>query len=206
MKRKKMIWIVGSCTIVVLALSLSWVAAGKPTGFIDTARNLAGFAPLQNSLEESEPALTETPGITIKREYRKQDVATIIRSLKTVSTFNGYFRSTGVATEISPKSGVSYTIFAPSNGAFAQLPVGTVGSMTSEEKLRLIEHHVVKDRVVDVGNGREADARTLSRDVLDFGTSPDGIPMVDSAIVITQYVGTNGVVIVVDNVLLPPKR
>jgi uncharacterized surface protein with fasciclin (FAS1) repeats len=46
----------------------------------------------------------------------------------------------------------------------------------------------------------------LSRDVLNFSYGPTKIPMVNSAIVVTQYEGTNGVVIVIDNVLLPPKK
>ena len=93
-----------------------------------------------------------------------------------------------------------------SNGAFAQLPGGTVANMTAEEKKRLIQYHIVSGRAVEMGEQVAGSIEALSKDVLNFSFGKDKIPMVNSAIVITQYNGKNGVVYVIDNVLLPPKK
>jgi uncharacterized surface protein with fasciclin (FAS1) repeats len=78
--------------------------------------------------------------------------------------------------------------------------------MSAAEKKRLIQYHVVSGRAVDPDQMTAGSIEALSRDVLNFSYGPTKIPMVNSAIVVTQYEGTNGVVIVIDNVLLPPKK
>ena len=46
--------------------------------------------------------------------------------------------------------------------------------------------------------------QALSGDALNFTFGTDNIPMVNSAILITEYKGSNGVVYLIDNVLVPP--
>lgn len=208
MNQNKGIWVGVVSLIVIAAIGLWYLAANRPLGM------LSGMG---SSSTDTAVATTSTSGtvttkangtVTVKKDSAKknQDVATIVRGLSTGSTFNGYFRSTGVAATISPKSASKYTIFVPTNGAFAQLPPGTVSSMTAEQKKRLIQYHVVSGRAVDVDQMTAGSIEALSKDVLNFSYGATKIPMVNSAIVITQYEGTNGVVIVIDNVLLPPKK
>ncbi len=203
MNQNKGIWTGVVSLIVIAALGLWWLAANRPLGML-------------SQLSSSTPAATETSSstetgakgsITVKKETSKknQDVATIVRGLSNGSTFNGYFRSTGVAATINPKSTSKYTVFVPTNGAFAQLPPGTISSMTAAEKKRLVQYHVVSGRAVDPDQMTAGQIESLSRDVLNFSYGADKLPLVNSAIVITQYEGSNGVVIVIDNVLLPPK-
>jgi uncharacterized surface protein with fasciclin (FAS1) repeats len=116
--------------------------------------------------------------VTVKKDTAKknQDVATIVRGLSTGSTFNAYFRSTGVAATISPKSTSKYTVFVPTNGAFAQLPPGTISNMSAAEKKRLIQYHVVSGRAVDPDQMTAGSIEALSRDVLNFSYGPTKIP------------------------------
>ncbi len=206
MNQNKGIWLGVVSLIVIAALGLWWLAASRPIGML----SMLGGTP--TSTEEVTPTETvsgkteTTKTVTIKKEVKKQDVATIVRGLKNGSTFNAYFRSTGIAATLNAKSTSKYTVFVPTNGAFAQLPVGTVGAMSADEKKRLIQYHVISGRAVDTEALSSGAVEALSRDVLNFSYGPDKIPMVNSAIVITEYEGTNGVVILIDNVLLPPKR
>lgn len=208
MNQNKGIWVGVVSLIVVAALVLWWLAANRPLGDL-------GIMSSTTTEQAGETATTTGPvtkatktSVPVKKDTVKksQDVATIVRGLSTGSTFNAYFRSTGVAATISPKSTSKYTIFVPTNGAFAQLPPGTISNMTAAEKKRLIEYHVVSGRAVDPDQMTAGSIEALSRDVLNFSYGPTKIPMVNSAIVVTQYEGTNGVVIVIDNVLLPPKK
>ncbi len=205
MKQKKGIWVGVVSLIVIAALGLWWISASRPLGMIpfmwSTNAELAGATSTDGTAPQ--------PGtVTVKRDTttRSKDVATIVRGLKNGSTFNGYFRSTGIAATINQKSTSKYTVFVPTNGAFAQLPPGTVSNMTAEEKKRLIQYHVISGRAVDPDQMQSGTVEALSRDVLNFSYGADKIAMVNSAIVITQYEGSNGVVIVIDNVLLPPKK
>ncbi len=207
MNQNKGIWVGAVSLIVIAALGLWWLSANRPLG---------SLSPLGSATSGPEHASSTTPTtgtkksgpISVKKETskRNQDVVTIVRGLASASTFNAYFRSTGIAATINPKSQTKYTIFVPTNGAFAQLPPGTVSAMTLAEKKRLIQYHVVSGRAVDVDQMQVGTIEALSRDALNFSYGIDKIPMVNSAVVITQYEGTNGVVIVIDNVLLPPKK
>jgi uncharacterized surface protein with fasciclin (FAS1) repeats len=210
MNQNKGIWLGVVSLIVIAALGLWWLAANRPLNVL----SLGGYGANESTSTEDVASSTEpgaktaakTGSVTTKQVKKNQDVVTIVRNLSSASTFNAYFRSTGIAATISPKSTSKYTIFVPTNGAFAQLPVGTVGNMTAAEKKRLIQYHVVSGRAIDVDALTSGQIEALSKDVLNFSYGQNKIPMVNSAIVITQYQGTNGVVIVIDNVLLPPKR
>ncbi len=207
MNQNKGIWVGVVSLIVIAALGLWWLAANRPLGMLsqyDTATSATETA--TSTATTTTPA--KTGAVTVKKEVSKknQDVATIVRGLATGSTFNAYFRSTGVAATINPKSTSKYTIFVPTNGAFAQLPPGTISNMTAAEKKRLVEYHVVSGRAVDPDQMTAGQIQALSGDVLNFSYGIDKIPLVNSAIVVTQYEGSNGVVIVLDNVLLPPKK
>ncbi len=202
-KHNKGVWVGVVSLIVIAALGLWWLSSSRPLGSIFQMGSTT-----ESQQTGSAVASSTGQSVTVKKDTstKNKDVATIVRELKNGSTFNGYFRSTGIAATINPKSVSKYTVFVPTNGAFAQLPPGTVSEMSAEEKKRLIQYHVVSGRAVDLDQMTAGTIEALSRDVLNFSYGVDKIPMVNSAIVITQYQGTNGVVIVIDNVLLPPKK
>ncbi len=211
MNQNKGIWVGVVSLIVIAALGLWWLSANRPLGMLSQMGSTTSNGDATTTtptVGSSNTSTTKTGSVTVKTDTstKSKDVATIVRGLKTGSTFNGYFRSTGIAATINPKSASKYTIFVPTNGAFAQLPPGTVSNMSAEEKKRLIQYHVVSGRAVDPDQMQSGSVEALSRDVLNFSYGADKIPMVNSAIVITQYQGSNGVVIVIDNVLLPPKK
>jgi transforming growth factor-beta-induced protein len=99
-----------------------------------------------------------------------------------------------------------FTVFAPTNEAFAKLPKGTVESLLkpeNKEKLAaILTYHVVAGKVMaaDVKSGTVA---TVNGKSLKLAVSDAGV-MVDSAKVLkTDIVGTNGVIHVIDSVILP---
>jgi uncharacterized surface protein with fasciclin (FAS1) repeats len=211
MNQNKGIWVGAVSLIVIAALGLWWLAASRPLDSLSQFENAttgAEQASTTGVTASTSPTGTKSGSVVVKKETskRSQDVATIVRGLSNGSTFNAYFRSTGVAATINAKSTSKYTIFVPTNGAFAQLPPGTISNMTATEKKRLVQYHVVSGRAVDPDQMTAGSIQALSGDMLNFSYGIDKIPLVNSAIVITQYEGTNGVVIVIDNVLLPPKK
>lgn len=99
-----------------------------------------------------------------------------------------------------------FTVFAPTNAAFAKLPAGTVESLLKPENknklVAILTYHVVPAKVMaaDVKSGK---APTVNGKELTIKADGMGV-MVDKAKVTgTDLVASNGVVHVIDTVLMP---
>lgn len=101
-----------------------------------------------------------------------------------------------------------FTVFAPTDEAFAKLPAGTVEDLLKPENkdklVAILTYHVVPGKVMsgDV-TGKETMAKTVQgAEVKVNGT--DGV-MVDSAKVVQADIAAdNGVIHVIDTVIMPP--
>jgi uncharacterized surface protein with fasciclin (FAS1) repeats len=97
-----------------------------------------------------------------------------------------------------------FTVFAPNDEAFAQLPEGTVDSLLAEpaKLAQVLTYHVVPGRVTAADAAGLANAPTVQGEELPV--SVDGGIHVDGARVISADVeASNGIIHVVDRVLLP---
>ncbi len=101
------------------------------------------------------------------------------------------------------------TVFAPTDEAFAKLPKGTVESLLkpeNKEKLAaILKYHVIKGKVMaaDVLKMKGGKVETLEGAKVTIKIKPS--VMVNNAKVIkTDIVADNGVIHVIDHVLLPP--
>ena len=98
------------------------------------------------------------------------------------------------------------TVFAPTDEAFAALPEGTVESLLADPEAlsAILLYHVIDGKVMaeSVTDGLEAD--TLQGSAVKFSIV-DGKPMINDAnIVATDIEASNGVIHVIDAVILPP--
>lgn len=99
-----------------------------------------------------------------------------------------------------------FTVFAPTNDAFAALLAAL--DITAEELLaqpdlaKVLTYHVVAGKVMstDLTDGLEAD--TVNGEALVFDLS-DGVKVNDSTVVSADIEATNGVIHVIDSVLVP---
>lgn len=205
MSENREIWIGFVALVVIAALGLWWVVSRQP---LDLNMGLWGSRGTQE-LPGANPAQREAEGssVTVSRSSKTySDVSSVVSSISTASQFNSLYRSTGVSASISRTGGTKYTVFVPTNGAFAQLAPGTMSKLSAAEKKRLVQYHVVSGREVDVDAQTAGTIQALSGDMLNFSYDSNKIPLVNSAIVITQYTAKNGTVYLIDNVLLPPKK
>ena len=100
-----------------------------------------------------------------------------------------------------------FTVFAPTDEAFAKLPAGTVESLLRpENKAKLqavLTYHVVPGSVGSSEVVKLKSAKTVNGQKLKISTSGGNV-MVDSATVVTaDIVASNGVIHVIDSVVLP---
>lgn len=133
-----------------------------------------------------------------------QSVVAIAENISGASTFGSWLQSTGVAAQITGKG--PYTIFVPTDGAISQLAPGSFSGLTAAGQKRFVQYHVVSGRAIDATAMSAGTIQALSGDPLNFSYTSTNIPMVDSAIIIAEYKGSNGVVYVVNNGLIPPKK
>ncbi len=95
-----------------------------------------------------------------------------------------------------------FTVFAPTDEAFAKLPEGTVESLLkpeNKEKLQaILKYHVVSGKIMagDVLKATEVET-------LQGSTAPIGLTIAGANIVKTDIQCSNGVIHVIDSVILP---
>lgn len=102
-----------------------------------------------------------------------------------------------------------FTVFAPVNGAFDKLPAGTVEGLLKPDKKEaladILQHHVF------VGILKESDltdGRVLNQVDLNDVTihRKDGKVYVDDALIIASVPAANGMIHIIDGILLPKKK
>ena len=100
-----------------------------------------------------------------------------------------------------------FTVFAPTNEAFAALPAGTVESLlkpeNKEQLIAVLSYHVIPGKVMssDIA-GKTAQVDTVQGSALSIDAT-SGV-MVDNAMVTTaDIITSNGVIHVIDKVVLP---
>jgi uncharacterized surface protein with fasciclin (FAS1) repeats len=105
------------------------------------------------------------------------------------------------------KSEGPFTVFAPTNDAFAALPEGTVENLLKPENkdqlVAVLTYHVIPGKVMSTDiSGKKADVATVQGSSLSIDAT-SGV-MVDSATVTTaDIITSNGVIHVIDKVVLP---
>jgi uncharacterized surface protein with fasciclin (FAS1) repeats len=99
-----------------------------------------------------------------------------------------------------------FTVFAPTDAAFAKLPEGTVDNLLKPENkdqlVAVLTYHVVPAKVLaaDVKTG---DAPTVNGQTIKIDVSDAGVKVNDANVVATDVMASNGVIHVIDTVILP---
>jgi len=98
-----------------------------------------------------------------------------------------------------------FTVFAPSDDAFAKLPEGTVDDLLADipTLTKILTYHVVAGKVMsgDLSDGMMA--ATLEGAEITVGTM-SGVMINDATVTAADIETSNGVIHVIDTVLMPP--
>lgn len=103
-----------------------------------------------------------------------------------------------------------FTVFAPTDEAFAKLPAGTLENLLKPEQKaelrRILTYHVVSGKVMAADVVKLRSATTVSGDTITV-MARDGKVHVDTATVVKTDIGaSNGVIHVIDAVILPSRK
>ena len=135
----------------------------------------------------------------------KQNIVDTAVAAGTFHTLATALQAAGLADTL--KGNGPFTVFAPTDEAFSKLPAGTIESLLkpeNKEKLRaILFYHVVSGDVTAAQVMKLSSAKTINGQDLKL-TVKDGTVMVNDAKVVKADVWTsNGVIHVIDTVLLP---
>jgi uncharacterized surface protein with fasciclin (FAS1) repeats len=130
-------------------------------------------------------------------------VADTIAANPKLSTLSSLVTQTGLTDTL--KSTGPFTVFAPSNDAFAKVPAKTMDELGKDPaKLKaVLTYHVVAGKVMaaDVKNGN---SKTVNGANIALSKAGEFVTVEDAMVQTADISATNGVVHVVDSVLIPP--
>ncbi|MFX0096500.1 MAG: fasciclin domain-containing protein [Candidatus Hodarchaeota archaeon] len=97
-----------------------------------------------------------------------------------------------------------FTVFAPTDAAFAKLPEGTIETLLKDkERLKaVLTYHVVAGKVMSKDVMGLKSAKTLQGQEVSIDTTK-GVKINEATVVKTDIETTNGVIHVIDTVILP---
>ncbi|MDA0630535.1 MAG: fasciclin domain-containing protein [Proteobacteria bacterium] len=100
-----------------------------------------------------------------------------------------------------------YTVFAPTNAAFAKLPEGTVESLLKPENkdqlTAILTYHVVSGKVKAADVVKLDSAKTVEGSSVTITATDAGVKVDAANVIMTDIAASNGVVHVIDSVLMP---
>jgi uncharacterized surface protein with fasciclin (FAS1) repeats len=101
-----------------------------------------------------------------------------------------------------------FTVFAPTDEAFAKLPAGTVEALLKDKaKLAaILTYHVVAGRVMAADAIKLTEAKTVNGQSFKIVANKDGVMIDNAKVVKTDIVASNGVIHVIDAVILPKEE
>jgi uncharacterized surface protein with fasciclin (FAS1) repeats len=98
-----------------------------------------------------------------------------------------------------------FTVFAPTDEAFAKLPAGTVDALLADiPKLRaILTYHVVPGKVMAADVTKMNSAKTVNGKALTIKVAGNEVMVNEAKVVKTDIAAANGVIHVIDTVVLP---
>ncbi len=97
-----------------------------------------------------------------------------------------------------------FTVFAPTDAAFAKLPAGALESLLADkQKLRaVLTYHVVPAKVM-AAQVKTGEAKTVQGQSIQIKASAKGVTVDGANVIKTDVVADNGVIHVIDSVIIP---
>ena len=132
----------------------------------------------------------------------------IVEVATEAGTFNTLLAAATAADLVDALKGEGpLTVFAPTDEAFAKLPEGTVETLLKPENKKKLQavllYHVVEGKVTSAEVVKLSSAKTLQGDTVDISVKMGKVYINDAQVIGADVEASNGVIHVVDAVILP---
>jgi uncharacterized surface protein with fasciclin (FAS1) repeats len=130
------------------------------------------------------------------------DTAVAAGSFKTLAAALG---AAGLVETL--KSAGPFTVFAPTDEAFAKLPAGTVEALLKDPKTlgEILKYHVVAGKVMAADAAKLTEATTVQGSPIKISVKDGKVYINDAQVTTADIETSNGVIHVIDTVILPPQ-
>jgi uncharacterized surface protein with fasciclin (FAS1) repeats len=148
------------------------------------------------------PASTLTTGATAAASG--QNIVQVAASNPQFSTLVSLVKKAGLVGALSGST--KLTVFAPTNAAFAAVPKSTIKELEANKSLlvKVLEYHVVKGEVLAAQVLKLHSAKTLEGASVKIRVSGGSVYVNQAKVIKTNVKASNGVIHVINAVLLPP--
>ncbi len=152
---------------------------------------------------------TGTAALTLPMPAKAEASKDIVDTAVAAGSFNTLVAAVQAAGLVDALKGPGpLTVFAPTDAAFAKLPEGTLDSLLKPENVdqlkAILLYHVVSGKVMSGDIKGEVTPATLQGATLDVKASAGGVMVNNAKVVGADVVASNGVIHVIDTVVLPP--
>ncbi len=130
------------------------------------------------------------------------DIAVAAGNFKTLAAALG---AAGLVDTVSGDG--PFTVFAPTDAAFAKLPAGTVENLLKPENkdklTAILTYHVVPGNVMAADVVKLSEAKTVNGKMLKVKVNGGKVMIDDANVTSTDIAASNGVIHVIDSVMIP---
>ena len=164
------------------------------------------FAACSSDGDDESATTTEAPTETTAAPDDAAAEANIVETAVAAGDFTTLVAAVEAADLAGTLSGEGpYTVFAPTDDAFAALPEGAVDDLLADPEAlaNVLTYHVVDGDVMaaDLSDGMEVEA--LNGETLTITIDGDTVKVNDATVTTADIVTSNGVIHVIDTVLIP---
>ncbi|MBV9885721.1 MAG: fasciclin domain-containing protein [Acidobacteria bacterium] len=136
---------------------------------------------------------------------KSQDIVDTAVAAGSFKTLVAALKAAGLVDTLKGKG--PFTVFAPADEAFAKLPAGTVDELLKPENKQkltaILTYHVVAGKVTAAQAMKLTSAKTVNGESLNISTEGGTVKINDAAVTKADIMCSNGVIHVIDTVLMP---
>ena len=135
---------------------------------------------------------------------KKNDIVAVASGAGSFNTLVAAVKAAGLVETLQGNG--PFTVFAPTDEAFAKLPKGTVENLLKPENkdklIAILTYHVVAGKVM-AADVKAMKAKTVNGQSLDVKVADSGVTVDNAKVIKTDVAASNGVIHVIDTVVLP---
>jgi uncharacterized surface protein with fasciclin (FAS1) repeats len=133
-----------------------------------------------------------------------KDLVVVASGADNFKTLVAAVKAAGLVETLQGKG--PFTVFAPTDAAFAKLPAGTVESLLKPENkdklVAILTYHVLSGKVL-AADVKTMEAKTVQGQSVKLVVSDAGVTIDDAKVVKTDVMAENGVIHIIDTVIIP---
>jgi len=166
---------------------------------------LLALALLAGCSKDAAQATTTAAKEPATNQIAEPDIVTVAATSGDFNTLVAAVKAAGLVETLQGDG--PFTVFAPTDEAFAKLPAGTVDSLLLPENkqklVAILTYHVVPGEVLAADVVRLSSANTVEGQPVSISADAAGVRVNDAKVIATDVMASNGVIHVIDSVLIP---